>query len=170
MCAAACWGAEMFTAHGGFFYVPMLAPMVGAIVGGGFFKAFIDLSDGGDAGGNTDGDDDIDDTEDTDDTDDDDDDGKRNADATAAPVVKDEELELGIAGSERRGGKDHQLSTKPATITTVPSFFSRIDRTKRGGGKLGRRAETIVNLAIEEGSLRRERSIQNLVAGRNGKV
>ena len=120
----------MFTAHGAFFYVPLLAPMVGAFTGGSLFKAFIDLSDGIDN----------------------EDEASNLASGierrhsmidAAAPVIKDDELELGVPGRGRADGKTGRF----------------------GNRKLGRSHETIANLAIEEGSLRRERSIQNLVVG-----
>ena len=172
----------MFTANGSFFYVPLLAPMVGAIVGGGFFKVFVNLSD----------DDGIDNCRSSSPVADERERERETAKAArdkksdnkgsargdrAVIVVNEEELELGVAGTsgkeERRGGGGHKESAAGKSSDQAPSpspckipsfFLRRVDKTRRAAdSKLGRRTETIVNLAIEEGSLRRERSIQNLV-------
>ena len=40
-----CYGTSVFTAADYYFWIPIVSPLVGAVVGGGLFYTFIDLSD-----------------------------------------------------------------------------------------------------------------------------
>lgn len=48
--ATTCYGTSVFTANNYYFWIPIVSPLVGALVGGAFFYAFIDLSGEGEEG------------------------------------------------------------------------------------------------------------------------